>query len=286
MLPISLGVSLLHWSGALARLTRFIGPLFPLIGLPPEAALPVLGGGLVNCYTGIAAMGSLPLTGRQVTILALIILISHNLVVEVAVQRRAGSSGWRLLLLRLGASALAGVVLNLALPRDPASPAVPALPAVPAASLREVLWSWAASSGRLTAKIALLVTALMILQRVIREFGVDVWLARTLAPALRVLGLPARTAFLWVVANTLGLAYGAGVLLDEIEGGALPREDAELLNRSIAICHSLLEDTLLFVAVGAGAFWITVPRLVLAAAAVWSRRAGRWIALRGATASR
>ena len=49
----------------------------------------------------------------------------------------------------------------------------------------------------------------------------------------------------------------------------------ELLNRSIAICHSLLEDTLLFVAIGAWALWITMPRLVLAAAAVWGYRLWR-----------
>ncbi len=282
MLPISLGVSLLHWSGLLERLTHWLGPLFPLIGLPPEAALPVLAGGLVNCYTGIAAMGSLPLSGRQVTILALMILVSHNLVVEVAVQRRAGSSGARILLLRLLSSAVAGFVLHRILPPDHGAPRAAALPAATEASLGGALLRWVVTSGALTAKIVVLVTCLMILERLIHEYGVDRWLARTLAPALRVLGLPPGAAFLWVVANTLGLAYGAGVLLEEVRTGALVRDDAELLNRSVAVCHSLLEDTLLFIAAGASALWITVPRLVLAAAAVWARRAWLWARARSA----
>ncbi len=92
---------------------------------------------------------------------------------------------------------------------------------------------------------------------------------------LWLLGLPRNTAFLWIVANTLGLAYGAAVLIDETASGQITRQEAELLNRSIAICHSLLEDTLLFVAIGAWAFWISIPRMALAAAAVWTYRLWR-----------
>jgi len=120
--------------------------------------------------------------------------------------------------------------------------------------------------------VIFLVVGLMILQRLIREFGVAGLLARALYPLLWLLGLPRSTAFLWITANTLGLAYGGAVLIEESRSGALARRDVELLNRSIAVCHSLLEDTILFVAIGAGALWITLPRLVLAAAAVWGYR--------------
>lgn len=271
MIPISLCTSLLAWSGALTYLTRFIGPAFPLLGLPREAALPFLGGALVNCYTGIAAMGSLTLSARQVTILGLMILIAHNLIVETSVQRRAGSVGWKILLLRLLTSAAAGFTVNLVLPASKGGAAISASSAAPV-GLAGALGLWLRSASLLTAKIVILVTGLMIVQRLIQEFGLVDFLARILAPALRVLGVPRPAAFLWVVANTLGLAYGAAIILDDIRRGALDRREAELLNRSIAICHSLLEDTLLFVAVGASAFWITAPRLLLAALAVWSYR--------------
>lgn len=128
----------------------------------------------------------------------------------------------------------------------------------------------------------MLVMGLMVLQKVMEEFGVVGWLSRTLWPALWLLGLPRGTAFLWITANTLGLAYGGAVLLEETRAGKLPKEDVDLLNRSIAVCHSLLEDTLLFVAIGAWALWITLPRLALAAAAAWGYRA--WRRLRPAPA--
>jgi hypothetical protein len=94
---------------------------------------------------------------------------------------------------------------------------------------------------------------------------------------MRVFGLPDDAAFLWVVSNTLGLAYGAGVLKREVADGNLSREHGDLLNHHIAVSHSLLEDTLLFVALGVPALWITVPRIVLAMLAVWERRAERAI---------
>jgi hypothetical protein len=131
--------------------------------------------------------------------------------------------------------------------------------------------------------VVVLVTLLMIVQRVIRELGVDVRLSRVLGAPLALLGLSRRTALLWVVANILGLAYGAGVLIEETRSGSLSRAESERLNRSVAVCHSLLEDTLLFVAVGAWAFWITIPRLVLAGGAVWGYR-GWQVLRRGASA--
>jgi hypothetical protein len=61
-------------------------------------------------------------------------------------------------------------------------------------------------------------------------------------------------------------------MIDHVERGRLSRKHADILNSHIAVSHSLLEDTLLFVAVGASLFWITVPRIILAALVVWIKR--------------
>jgi hypothetical protein len=60
--------------------------------------------------------------------------------------------------------------------------------------------------------------------------------------------------------------------VEEVSRHDITPRDAQLLNRSIAICHSLLEDTLLFAAIGAWVLWITLPRLVIAAGVVWTYR--------------
>lgn len=95
---------------------------------------------------------------------------------------------------------------------------------------------------------------------------------------MRIFGLSPDSAFLWVVLNTLGLTYGSSVMIGEVETGAVPRREARLLNAHAAMNHSLLEDTLLYAALGIGLFWLLVPRLAMAMAVVWAMRLG--IALR------
>ncbi len=279
MVPVSFAVKLLAWTGALGFVARGMAPAFDLFGLPGEAAVALLSAMLLNIYVCIAAAGMIPLTDRQVTILALMALVAHALIIEGAVQRKAGTSAWRMTALRLVACAAVGILLNMFLPAD-AGPATTRGVTEPAGSgFGAMLAAWALGTAWLVGKVTGIVVGLMVLQRMLDEFGVTRMLARVLYPVLWLLGLPRRAAFLWIVANTLGLAYGAAVIVERAEAGDLPAEDGELLHRSIAVCHSLLEDTLLWVAVGAWALWITLPRVALAAAVVWSYRA--WRRVRG-----
>jgi hypothetical protein len=130
------------------------------------------------------------------------------------------------------------------------------------------------------AKVLAIVTGLMLVQRLLTHFGITRWLARAAGPVMRVFGLPGSTAFSWIVANTLGLAYGAAILIEETKSGRLATANARLLNYHIAVSHSLLEDTLLFVAIGVPALWIVVPRLLLAMVAVWGVRGARFVLAR------
>jgi spore maturation protein SpmB len=117
-----------------------------------------------------------------------------------------------------------------------------------------------------------LIVLLSILQRILNEFGVMKILSKILSPILRVFGLPVKTSFLWIVANTLGLAYGSAVMIEETEQGKISRIEADLLNHHIGISHSNLEDVLLFAAIGASLWWMIIIRLSLAFIAVWMRR--------------
>jgi spore maturation protein SpmB len=273
MVPISLGVALLQYCGAMAYLAPVLEPVFRRLGLPSESVLACVSAACLSVYSGIAALAAIPLTERQLTILAMIILVAHNLPVESAIQHKAGTSMWRMALLRLAAGLAAAFVMNLFLPAgDPTERARVSEQAV-ASGLGPCLAAWGWGIAKLCAMICGIVVGLMILQRLLREFKIMDLLAWPLTPLLWALGLPRRLAFLWIVANVVGLAYGSGIILEDVRTGALTRKDAQLLNRSIGVCHSLLEDTLLFVAIGAWAFWITVPRLALAAVVVWGYRA-------------
>lgn len=225
----------------------------------------------LNIYSAIAVISTLPLTGREITILAVMCLIAHNLIVETAVQRKTGSRVGEMLALRLGVSLLAGFLLNLMVPASVGLSSSLIANEV-GMTLQATLVVWLKSSAYLALKIVVLVSLLMILQRLLQAFGILAILSTGLKPILRPFGLPGNTTFLWLVANVLGLAYGSAVMMEETSAGRLSREEADLLNYHVAISHSNLEDVLLFVAIGAPAAWLLFPRLILAGIAVWTVR--------------
>ncbi len=272
MVPVSLAVTLLGYTQVLQTISGWLNPFFHFMGLSGQSALVFLTGIFLNIYSAIAVMTSLPLTMREVTILALMCLISHNLIVEIIILKKTGSSATEMTLLRLFFSVIGAIGLNLLLPADNrlVSNIAEAIPGE--TQFLPLMKTWFISTFYLCLKVVVLVSALMVLQRILEEFGIMEVMAKMLAPFLRLMGLPARGSFLWIVANVVGLGFGSALMMDYLERQRITLKENDLVNHHIAICHSLLEDTLLFVAIGVSAFWITVPRLVLAIISVWGYR--------------
>ena len=273
MLPISLAVRVLQHVGFIDWLAGWLSPLFSYIGLSGDSAFVFLTSIFLPLYPTIAVMTTLTLTLREATILAVMCLISHNLPVECSVAHKTGSPFGRIVAFRIAMSLVAAVVLNLLLPQSDAPfTAFFASAATEATSWGMLLTQWLTSSLSLTLTIVLIVTALMVLQRVLEEFGWMHRIAHILAPIMRIFGLPSGCSLLWLTGNVVGMAYGAAIMIDEVEQGRLTRSEANLVNHHLGVSHSLLEDTMLFVAMGISFWWIFLTRLLLAMVAVWTMR--------------
>lgn len=269
MLPVSFGVMLLSYFNILPYLSSFAAPVFTLLGLPGDAALVFVTSIFTNIYTVIALMSNMDFSVREGVILAMMCLISHNYLVETLVQKKTGSSAVAMVVLRFTCSFIAAFILNLLLPdmgsRLAYQPAV-------ALGLTEALQNWLQNSLILSLKVVVIISVLMVVQRLLEEFGVLKWLSSLLGPVMDVFGLPRQVAFLWLVGNTLGLAYGSAVLMDYAKQGRLTEKEADLLNYHLAVSHSQLEDPLLFAVLGLPVLWLIIPRIVLAMIVVWMRR--------------
>ncbi|MDR2552784.1 MAG: transporter [Treponema sp.] len=281
MLPVSFAVMVLEHAGILYYVAKYMNPAMQFVGLPGEAALACLSAIFMNIYSAIAVIKTLSLSGKQMIILASMCLIAHSFFVECLVMKKTGSSLRKIVLIRLFNSFLAGWILHFIVPAGAASPAAGIAPGIPpvlgikADLLLAGLGSWFGRSIFLVLHIFFIVFGVMYLQRLLEEFGLMKKLGRTAAPLIRVFGLPANTAYVWIIANTVGLSYGAGILMGEIKDGALSRTEADLFNHHAAISHSQIEDTLLFVSLGVPWFWAALPRIILAIASVWVERARR-----------
>lgn len=269
MLPVSLFVTLLSYFEILPYLSSLATPLFTLVGLPGEAALVFITSIFTNIYTVIALLANMDFSVREGLIISTMCLISHGFIIETLVLKKTGSSAVGMVLLRLVGSFVAAIALNRILPEMNDKMITETITAL---TFWSVMKQWLFNSLLLCLQILLIVSLLMILQRLLEEFGILRILSRFFSPLMTVFGLPSSVSFLWIVGNTVGLAYGSAIMMEYAREGKLSERDADLLNHHLAISHSQLEDPLLFTVLGLPLLWLIVPRVMLAVLVVWLKR--------------
>lgn len=281
MVPASAVVFVLEYTGVLARFSTALEPITRSLGLPGEAALVFLTSILINLYSVIAVVTFLELTVKELLIISLVCLIAHNYLVELAVTRRTGTPVWRMFVLRTGAAFVTGYIIARVIPETPfwttlvsggSGGGTGSVVGAGGGALLPALAVWFSDMLTTLVRIAVIVTILTVGTRLLHAYGVMTRLARHLQPMMLFFGLPRQTGPAWIVANTLGLAYGAAVLIEEVDAERFTLEEGDLLNHHLGVSHSLLEDTALFAAIGAPVVWLIVPRLGMALIAVWARK--------------
>ena len=277
---VSFAMFLLRYSGMLYWIGIAVSPVFSWFGLPGSAAVAYVSGYFINTYSSIAAMTTISLTARQITILGAMQLAAHSMVVECAVQHKTGTSTAYVLIIRTLGSFLLGFMLNLILPgREVAVSETVALATVPFFNIQgdflPMLDDWLRSLLKLAVWMTCLIYLLNVLQRALYEFGIMNILSKILGPLMRVFGLPDKASFLWVVTNVIGISYGAAAIMDEMDRGTLNPDEIDLINTHIGMSHSNLEDLLLYTAFG-GCWWVMLlSRWTLVTLLVWGLRGWR-----------
>ncbi len=62
----------------------------------------------------------------------------------------------------------------------------------------------------------------------------------------------------------LGITYGSGILIAQSEKKKLQSMDIILTAVFLSMCHAVIEDTLIFVAIGANGAYMLITRLIIA----------------------
>lgn len=274
ILPISLLVRLLDYFGVLAYIAQFLDPVFSYLGLPGSTAIIFITSIFLPLYAPLAIITSMSITLRELTILALMCQIAHNLPVESAIQAKTGTSFWAMSALRVFMSIAVGVILNRILPQDMGMPVFSQTAAEAIHSLGDVFIAWLKGAFQIALLILVIVFALNLLYRTLEKYNLINKLSKGIEPVLRFFGLPASTGFLWLIGYIVGLAYGGALMMDQMNEGKVTKSDAGLLNYHLAVSHSVIEDNLLFVALGVSIWWILGVRLVAAWVVVWVKRLG------------
>ena len=268
LVPCSLLTFLIDASGLLIHLDFMLAPAMRLLSLPPEAALPLTVGLLAGIYGAVAALAVLDFGMTETILIAVFLLISHNIIQEGLVQARSGLNFFKATIVRLVASVVTVLCLARVLPSGAGTDAVMATASPGVTSFSVQLQGWLGDTGLLCLKIFVILTAMMVIMELMRAARIIPFLARLLRPLLWLMGLSQRVGILWLTAAVFGLTYGAAVIVEEARAGAFEKGDIERLQLSIGINHALIEDGAVFMALGIPAIWLWGPRLAAALVAV------------------
>lgn len=267
MLPALVAVKIAQTFGLVDSLGILLSPVMALLGLPAVLGIVWATALATNLFTALVVFfqmaGELSLTVEQVSVLGIILLLAHSLPVEGAVAKRAGIPWWTTITLRVGGA----IVLGTAMHNAYSALDVYQMPAQfhwQPAQVDDTLLSWLMSQLHTLAIAFVIITALIALMRVLKALGIERLLHLMLAPFLRTLGIGKAATNVTVIGATLGLSYGAGLLIRDIDSGAMSRRDAYLSICFIGLAHSLIEDTLLILTLGADLSSILWIRLVFA----------------------
>lgn len=277
--PITLIVTILQYTPVLPWVIEKIAPLMKLLGLSGEAAVPLVLGNALNLYAAIGAIVSFDFTVKEVFILAVMLSFSHNLFIESAVASKVGVSWWLISGIRIALALISAVVINLLWNGggEPAQYGFLSSSAPVLNGWNEILLQGVQTALVASAQLALIVIPLMIVMQFFRENGWLSSISDKMGPFTRLLGMDKNTSMTLVAGLTIGLAYGAGLMIQAVEEDGVSKRDMYLALIFLVSCHAVVEDTLVFVPLGIPVWPLLAIRLftaillTMAVAFVWRR---------------
>ncbi len=265
LIPVSIIVKILQLTGVITLVGSALAPVMKYVGLPGEYGLVWATAMITNIYGGLVVFFHLAqeniLSVAQVTVLAVMILLAHSLPVEARITQKAGVRLWFMLLLRIGSAYLLGGILFLIFSVFQ----VLQYPSVLVWRLTlqdPSLFGWIVGEVRTYLLIFLIILVLVLLMRVLKKTGAIETINRMLAPGLKHLGIGKEAAPIAMIGITLGLSYGGGLIIREAKNGVVSKKDAFSSLCLMGLSHSLIEDTLLMLAIGASLSGVLVARVI------------------------
>ena len=268
MIPALLIVKALDMLGGVGVFGQALSPIMQLVGLPDDVGIVWATLILTNIYAGMLVFFNLGvsenLTVAQVTVLGVLMLLAHSLPVEGAIAKRMGVS-WRVTIaLRFCGALVLGFLLHqfysyFDLLQQPSQ-----LMWQPPANPDTSFLGWCIGQVKTMAWIYVIILSLMIILKILRVLGIERLMHALLYPILRMLGIGKAAANVAVIGTVLGLTFGAGLLIKEAESGHLTKRDIFLTIGFLSLCHSVIEDTMLVLLLGADLSGILWARLAFA----------------------
>lgn len=267
LVPTLLIVKALESVGGIDWLGTMLSPMMAILGLPDAFGVVWAATMMTNIMTGMVIFASMAaehsITVSQATVLGMLMLLSHSIPIEGAVAKRAGVPWLTTIVLRVGGALLLGLVIQGYFAITGRGKELVSLDWIPEQK-QDTLLTWLTSQLQTLIVIFFVILALIILLRFLRAIKFEQLLHRMLASPLRLLGIGPEAANVIVIGIVLGLSFGAGLLIRDVDSGKMSARDSYLALCFLGLAHSVIDDSLLVMLMGADIVVCFIFRLVFA----------------------
>ncbi len=277
MLPVMAIVQIAQQLGLIDLVGRLITPAMALLHLPPEAGIIWATTVLTGIYGGLASLSalapSLELTTGQLSALCAMMLFAHSIPVEQSIARRAGASFWATATLRVGAAIVYGGAVSWVCHLTGSLGEPMSFEWLQGSSLisdeaPRGYFSWMRSAAFSLALTFGIIVVLVAVLDALEKLGITRRITAAMTPVLKMSGLNAQVAPVTTVGVLLGLTYGGALIIEEAKKQNFSARTRFLALSWLSLSHSLIEDTLLLMALGADIWVVLVGRVLMTLAIV------------------
>jgi hypothetical protein len=274
MIPVSIFVKILEYFDLIKFIGNALAPMMKCIGLPGEMGLVWATTMITNIYGGMITYLTLQsnhtYTVAQITIMTSLMLVAHTFPVELRVAQKAGVNIFTMFLIRFTFAFISGFILHIVydISQTLQSPAIITTQFIQPITDTS-LWGWLKGEILRYGKITIYIFALITLMKILHEIGFIKLLSNTLKPILGILGISKDVIPITVIGSTLGILYGGALIIKESEEKQLDKMDIFYAMTLMGLCHSLIEDSILMMSLGAHYSGVFIFRMCFAFSITW-----------------
>ncbi|CAB5495262.1 hypothetical protein [uncultured Gammaproteobacteria bacterium] len=267
ILPFLIIIEILKYFNLIIEISIVVYPLTSLLNLPVEFGMVLLLGLLTGVYGGVSSFFLLinpeTVTTAEVTTLASFILISHALPIEAKISSYLGVEYWKIILFRIisaiiFSSLLTSIFSFFNLFQEKIS-VINIITVMGENSIQNIL----IGPFILCLEIGVIIILLHRLVFILKKWGVIVYLEKSLSPITRILKINKDISFSLLIGVLLGISYGGALLKKDFqEKSNISKEDKKKSIYFLNLMHSIIEDTVLVLLIGANIFIVVIGRLL------------------------